>query len=314
MRPSHPRAGSGAGLRGRERGADVNIGGRTGAEVSRALTDLLGSAATRLVARRGDVHEIVHDARKDLKAFRSYLRLVRAIVDADAYRRLNAAARDAARALSEARDSQALHDAISQLEKADRRGLVDIAGLRRAADTAVARSAGRKALRDLCRHVAGDLRPHRDEVAGWSLTDDRDAYLDGLVATYRAARKALRKGFDSGLADDLHEARKRVIHWRYQLELFSGLWPRAIKAEVRELQDLREDLGQHNDLVLLQQRIAEGVDGFAGLTQREASLDAILVLRAERSRTAARRAGLLFSDAPKARRRRLEAWWNAQVR
>lgn len=292
----------------------MNIGGRTGAEVSRALTDLLGSAATRLVARRGDVHEIVHDARKDLKAFRAHLRLVRAIVDADAYRRLNEAARDAARALSEARDSQALHDAISQLEKADRRGLVDIAALRRAADTAVARSAGRKALRDLCRRVAGNLRPLRDEVAGWSLTDDRNAYLDGLAATYRAARKALRKGFDSGLADDLHEARKRVIHWRYQLELFSGLWPRGIKAEVRELQDLREDLGQHNDLVLLQQRIAEGVEGFAGLAQREAGLDAILVLRAERSRTAARRTGLLFSDAAKARRRRLEAWWNAQVR
>ncbi|TCT05398.1 CHAD domain-containing protein [Tepidamorphus gemmatus] len=292
----------------------MHIGGRIGAEVNRALTDLLGSAVTRLVARRGDVHEIVHDARKDLKAFRSYLRLVRGIVDAEAFRRLNAAARDAARSLSEARDAQALHDAISQLEMADRRGLLDIAALRRAADTAVGGSAGRKAVRDLCRQVAGDLRPIRDEVAGWNLTDDRDAYLDGLATTYRAARKALRKGFGSGLAGELHEARKRVIHWRYQLELFSGLWPRAIKAEVRELQDLREDLGQHNDLVLLQQRIAEEVDGFAGLPQREACLDAILVLRAERTRTAARRAGLVFCDAPRARRRRLQAWWAAQLR
>lgn len=287
----------------------MNIGGRTGSEVSGALTDLLSSSAARLVSRRGDVHEIVHDARKDLKAFRSYLRLVRALVGEEAYARLNAVARDAARALSEARDSQALHDAIDQLEKSAPRRRIDIAALRRGADSAVAQSAGRKALRDLCRAVAGRIRPLRDEVADWTLPDDHDAYLDGLATTYRAARKALRKGLGSGLAEDLHEARKRVIHWRYQLELFSGLWPRLLKAEVRELQDLREDLGQHNDLVLLQRRIADGEDGFAGLKQREVCLDAILVLRAQRTRTAARRAGLLFSEPPKSRRRRLEGWW-----
>ncbi len=292
----------------------MNLSGRTGTEVGRALTDLLNSAIARLVSRRGDVHEIVHDARKDLKAFRSYLRLVRVSLDEADYARLNAAARDAARALSEARDSQALHDAIDQLEKASPRRRIDIAALRRGAASAVAQSAGRKALRDLCREVARQMRPHRDEVAGWNLPDDHDAYLDGLATTYRAARKALRKGLGSGLAEDLHEARKRVIHWRYQLELFSSLWPRLLKAEVRELQDLREDLGQHNDLVLLQKRIADGVDGFAGLKQREACLDAILVLRARRTRTAARRAGLLFTEPPKSRRGRLEAWWKTATK
>lgn len=289
---------------------DLDVAGPVGNQVGRIMGDLLGSAIGRLRAR-GDVHEAVHDARKDLKAFRSYLRLVRRIIGGDDYRALNEAARDAARSLSEARDSQALHDAIGQLERRQRgaRARFDIAPLRRAADGLVAASANARTIRALSRQVADALGPCRARMLERHLTDDRDAYLDGLATTYRRARRALRLGLATGIAEDLHEARKAVIHWRYQMELFSGLWPRLVKAEVRELQDLREDLGQHNDLVMLQNRIEAGRDGFGGLAEAERYLDVITVLRADRVRTAGRRAALVLWDSPRARRARLAAWW-----
>lgn len=313
----------GGGLRARERAGrhagcaltkQIDVSGPVGGALRAVMEDLLADAVARLGARKGDVHEAVHDARKNLKAFRSCLRLVRAEIG-DAYDELNVQARDAARALAGARDTQALHDAIGQIEKScgQRRDRPDTDALHKAADAEAERAASDRAIRQAAREVAALLSPCRRQVRGWRLPDGPDAYVAGLRRTYRAARRALRQGLDTHLPEDLHEARKRVIHWRYQLDLFTGLWPRVVRAEVRELQDLREDLGQHNDLVLLETRIRDRAGGFASLPDTDPVLDAITVLRARRARAAARRGALLFSMSPGNQKARLSRWWAASL-
>ncbi|MEJ8570342.1 CHAD domain-containing protein [Microbaculum marinum] len=286
-----------------------------GSQVGEIMVGLLDEAVGRLTARKGNVHEAVHEARKNLKAFRSYLRLLRAIIGDDSYRSLNVQARDAARILSGARDTVALHDAIAHVAKYTRRSRtrIDVKSLHKAADAEVRASAGTAAVRIMAREVADLLSPCRAELGTLSLPDRPGPYVEGLGKTYATAQRVLADGLATRLPDDMHEARKRVIHWRYQLDLFTGLWPRLLKSEVRELQDLREDLGQHNDLVLLESRLGAGDNGFAGIADAEAVLDAITVLRARRADAARYRGALLFVDTRSERAERLARWWQAAL-
>jgi len=291
----------------------ISVTEPVGPQMGGIMVGLLDQAVKRLTSSTGNIHEAVHDARKNLKAFRSYLRLLRAIIGDDSFRRLNIQARDAARILSGARDTVALHDAIGHVEKYYRKSAQrpDIGALRRAADVEIRDTASEASIRTATRKVTAMLKPCRDEVRAWTLPDNPAPYVKGLAKTYGTAAKALGKGLATRLPDDMHEARKRIIHWRYQLDLFTGLWPRRLKAEVRELQDLREDLGQHNDLVLLETRIVAAEGGFAGLQDSEMYLDAITVLRADRARTAGFRGSLLFDETPAARAAELDRWWQA---
>ena len=282
---------------GRALKAKVDVARAVGKDVRSVMDELLKDAVARLSSRKGNIHEAVHDARKNLKAFRSYLRLLRSLIGED-YRALNVQARDAARTLSGARDSVALHDAIDQVEAyfAHRRKRPDIAVLRKAAD-----AERRQAASDAVIRAAITLK----------LNAFDDPYVDGLTTTYKTARRRLQLGLDTRLPVDLHEARKRVIHWRYQTDLFFSLWPRVLKATVRELQDLREDLGQHNDLVLLESRIRAAEGGFEGLETPEPFLDSITVLRARRVHRACYRRALLFCDPPSLVSDHLTTWWTA---
>lgn len=297
---------------GRALKAKVDVARAVGKDVRSVMDELLKDAVARLSSRKGNIHEAVHDARKNLKAFRSYLRLLRSLIGED-YRALNVQARDAARTLSGARDSVALHDAIDQVEAyfAHRRKRPDIAVLRKAADAERRQAASDAVIRAASRDVAKLLGPCRETVRAWTLPDDADPYVDGLTTTYKTARRRLQLGLDTRLPVDLHEARKRVIHWRYQTDLFFSLWPRVLKATVRELQDLREDLGQHNDLVLLESRIRAAEGGFEGLETPEPFLDSITVLRARRVHRACYRRSLLFCDPPSLVSDHLTTWWTA---
>ncbi|WP_436643230.1 CHAD domain-containing protein [Microbaculum sp. FT89] len=292
--------------------ARVDVARTVGSDVRGVMDELLQDAVALLSSRKCNVHEAVHDARKNLKAFRSYLRLLRSLIGED-YRALNVQARDAARTLSGARDSVALHDAIDQVEAyfAHRRIRPDITALRNAADAESREAASDDVIRAASRDVAKLLKPCRETVRAWKLPDDADPYVDGLTATYKSARRLLQLGLDTRLPVDLHEARKRVIHWRYQMDLFTSLWPRVLKATVRELQDLREDLGQHNDLVLLESRIRAAEGGFEGLESPEPFLDSITVLRARRVHWALYRQALLFCDHPSVVSDHLTTWWKA---
>lgn len=279
------------------------------------MVGLLDQAVTRLASSNGDIHKAVHEARKTLKAFRSYLRLLRSMIGEESYRSLNIQARDAARVLSGARDTVVLHDAIGHVEKYFRTSphRPDFKALRHAADAEIRGTASEAAIRKATRQVVATLKPCREAVSGWNLPDEPDAYVTALGKTYARTARALANGLDTRLPDDMHEARKRVIHWRYQLDLFVGLWPRRLKAEVRELQDLREDLGRHNDLVLLESRILSAKGGFADLADADRFLDAITVMRAGCAHSAEYRFALLFAESPSARTKELARWWRAAL-
>jgi CHAD domain-containing protein len=83
-------------------------------EVRRILLEWIAAAAATL-GKKKITDADIHDARKQLKKARAALRLLRRSIGEIAYRRENAALRDAARPLGVARDSRVLVAAFDAL-------------------------------------------------------------------------------------------------------------------------------------------------------------------------------------------------------
>ncbi len=106
--------------------------------------------------------------------------------------------------------------------------------------------------------------------------------------------------------EDLHALRRRVVDHRYQMELIVPLWPRFGRMWAEEAERLRGRLGKCQDLAVLER--------LTGLHQplahwRSKLAPAAAERRLQLAHRAARIAGRLFAERPKAFRRRLETLW-----
>jgi CHAD domain-containing protein len=277
-----------------------------------ALTDV---AQLELAAALGVVNdrqlsstEAVHDMRKALKRWRALLRLLEPFLAEDG-RRLRIEARDLARTLQSAREPRSALDALADLgelpEALSPRSLATITGRLEA----MVRAGEAKTLTDEARNdLRARLQATVGEVERWPLGRiDGPAIAGRLGATYRRARNAIPDDWRQASAEDLHELRKRVVEHRYQMELIEPLWPKLGRAWVAEAQKLRERLGSYQDLAVLTGMTA----AHQPLAPWRSRLASLIAARQERHlASAARIAGRLFAEKPKAFRRRIEALWS----
>jgi CHAD domain-containing protein len=275
-----------------------------GEALAGAAHDILHEARDALDDRARPDAAAVHEYRKDMKRWRALLRLIAAFLGPEGGG-LQRQARDLARELAPARDAQAALDALADLGKAEPdlpaamtealRGRIE---KMRASETT--------ALDEDMRQKLGTALAGAELAAEhWPLESIGFAELAAaLAAGYRRARKAVPPDFAAASAEQLHELRKRVIVHRYQMELVAPLWPRMTKAWIAEAQRLRERLGSHHDL---------GVLGALAAARRPLSrwrarlAPAIAARQAAHVAAAAKIAGRLFAEKPKAFRNRHEA-------
>jgi hypothetical protein len=89
-------------------------------------------------------------------------------------------------------------------------------------------------------------------LEGWDLSAVGTEEIVAAVArTYRQARRRGRLAFDGDDPVALHAFRARVVDLRYQLALLSCAWPEVLNAQAEALNELREALGDFNDLHVL---------------------------------------------------------------
>ncbi len=273
----------------------------------------------------GDAHDVledegrpgpvaVHDIRKEMKRWRSMLRLLAPFLG-EAGQTLREDARALARRLSTARDAQsaldAFHDAVDATLHLEPtlapQSLITIharlEGLKNELQSKIWDEEMRQQLSDYVTAAAY-------QVSHWQLDRlDFAALSDRLAATYRRARRALPEDWETTGADDLHELRRRVIEHRYQMELVEPAWPRLGRIWVDEAQRLRNRLGACQDLAVLAQFTAPHQ---LLAPWRSRLIPLVAYRQAEHVKAAARVAARLFAEPPKAFRRRLEALWEAQ--
>jgi CHAD domain-containing protein len=189
----------------------------------------------------------VHEARRRCKKLRALFRLVRSGF-AD-YAVANAAVRDAARALSGARDTHVLRQTLSDL--------LEWGGGHALVPEPV--SSGSDEERAALAGFAVRLTALRDECIGWDCSRiTLGTLVTGLSATYRKGRHAARAALTSLDDEQFHEWRKEAKYFGNQLRLLERAAPDMLAPAARLTGELGDLLGLHHDLSLLGEALNQG--------------------------------------------------------
>jgi len=268
--------------------------------------NILSHARVAITNPERSNQQAVHDFRRAMKQWRALMRLLEPFIP-DAVR-LRHEARDHARSLSLARDSQSALNAFDDLAK---RGLA-------LSERSAATVRGRiEAIRGSEEQAV--LTPElRDALIGWLDTvtaaietwpldpfDFSDIAVR-LAAGYREARQRIPADWTQASAEELHQLRRRVVDHRYQMELIEPLWPRLGRMWTDEAERLRDRLGRCQDLEVLKRLTGP----HQPLARWRSRLTPASTQRStELAHRAARIALRLFAERPKAFRQRLETLW-----
>lgn len=280
--------------------------------VRRIVLEQIDRAVAEIDDRALDRDETVHQVRKCCKKIRAVLRLVRPRIGDEAYRRENAAYREAARELSRARDAAVLLQTCTNMREAidgaaDREALAAITDAlcseqERPADD-------ESALEERIAECRRKLQAARQRVAFWPLGGDGfDTIARGLRETYHRGRRAFRRAYKHVSAEHFHEWRKRVKDDAYHMTLLRGLGGKRLKARRRRLAALGERLGRLHDLDVFGDFIA-GEHG--GAERATVLLDE---QRDELRRTLRPLGKRLFKERPQALASRLRRAWDRWYR
>ena len=254
--------------------------------------------------------EAVHEVRKALKRWRALLRLLARPLGEPADQ-MRTEARELMRSLSGARDAQSALDALNDLRKSDLPLSPTSAETMRARLTEMRDAAEKTSFtKDMRAKLARYLDFATLSLERWPLKAiDFDTVADGLIATYRRARQLVPESWPGAEPEHLHDLRRRVVEHRHQMDLTEPLWPRLGKVWAEEAQRLRNQLGACQDLAMLTNFTAPH-QPLAHWRSRLAPV--IEARRTAHLKSAARLAGRLFAEKPKAFRRRIAALWSAR--
>lgn len=259
--------------------------------------------------------ETVHQVRKRCKKIRALLRLARPAFEST-YQKENAAFRDRARALSEARDATSRIECVDALkERSSSSSSPKLEALDRVRAALIAHRDELYDGSEVSRRLSefrDEMTSARDRARGWTLDDGGfGAVGRGVKKTYRRARKAMAEAEQTPTVENFHEWRKRVKYHRYHTRLLRPLWETVLQARREELHQLSDLLGDAHDLAVLRRWLVDHAEDMGASEQLHDAL-AIADERRQILRAHAFPLGRrLFFDAPKQFRKRARAYWNS---
>lgn len=223
---------------------------------ARGMRDILHRQLETSIAdlpRIAPTDEQIHTARKHMKAARATLRLLRPVLSAAAYRAANRTLRDAARALSAARDDTVLLKILGALARrtkgcGKRRAL---AAFRDRLQRDARRRRDQLAARGL-RASAARLHRALTQLDSWPAPPEEwQPVYASLCDTYRKGRSCARRNEQRASGSTLHEWRKRAKYLRSQLEVIAPVQHASVEAMAAKLHKLSDHLGDEHDLAVL---------------------------------------------------------------
>lgn len=232
------------------RAISIGAAGPVGAEFREAFIAAFDEASAWLVSRTAPLERRVHLTRRSIKRLRAMLRLLKPSYG-QKITPINAALRDAARALSGARDAAVVRQTLNKLRKkaatrAENDAIEKLLSLfpeEKAAPPGHAMGEA-KSLIATARRVLATLHLHENHA----LTNN---IIEGYVAIYRKGQKGLHASEENPTTDGLHEWRKAVQDRRYAAQLFRADWPEAGEAPAKALGTLSDHLGVDHDLAMV---------------------------------------------------------------
>lgn len=230
----------------------------------------------------------VHNARKEIKKLRATLRLVCEDTGRRKYRRAVQPLRRAAGVLAAARDARVRFRALQHLaDDAEKRFPALYQTLRkiwRRETRRLLKSRSLSSTRRLLRKAGRRMRRLKPALSGPS------AFVPGLRHSYELAREHFAAARREPSPEHLHEWRKKVKDFWYQLQLAAPVHPPEIRRMLDRLELLGEQLGDDHDLSLLRQCAAD--------TPEVAKLNRLIAARQRTLRRAALKLGSQLFDPP----------------
>jgi CHAD domain-containing protein len=277
--------------------------------------------------------ESIHEARKDLKSLRAVLRLARGSILGEVRRRENIFFRDAGRALSVARDRQALLEALEYFSKRRHRhqraptpGHESIHRFIEKIGGKIGQEMVDELPRDTLRQLLEELRGAKRRVGLWfdgvllQPTNEWATFVGtGLRRTYRQGRNLVWQfdmiGPKNASDETWHELRKCAKALGYQLRLLRPIWPGPINVLLAEIDQLTDRLGDDHDLAVLRGRILNEPYN-PSETQESADTRQILLQSLDRRKRKLQSDSLqlarrIYVEKPSQFERRLAAYWQA---
>ncbi len=264
-----------------------------------------------LHAAAGGTHSGIHRARKQLKFMRSFLRLVREAIGDNSFKTDNLLLREAANRLASARRASAMIEAVAKMSY-----LTDgcLPALRQAAQADHDSQMGRNALSTEVTEALKLVEQVQRNSADWRLPRrDLWLYVKAMRRSYSSARKFLKLGWECGEVHLLHEARKSVIHQLHHLEIIRPAWPEILRPWQKQLQVLREFLGDLNDLEDMEALLDDQSSAFSRLEDKEAVHALFVKRRGDLVEGALPLAKKLYSETPETFALRINAIWETII-
>jgi CHAD domain-containing protein len=281
-------------------GARRIAAGRT----EKALERLRGADDGKLAAA-------IHGARKDLKKLRSVLRLVRDELGGKTFKAENRRYRDAGRLLSGSRDAGVKLETLLELRHRFE-DLPESPGERWEGMLETERDELAAVMRNETAGQIGQaiaaIETGQDAIRQWSLRTSSWALVGpGLARSYRDGRAAMKQVLADPTADNVHAWRKRVKDLWHQLRIVRDAWPQLLGETVDQAHELTELLGDHHDLAVLAEDLCTRDD-----LLDHGAFEAAIAKRQDQLLGAALGIGRrLYTEKPKAFRRRIKRYWLA---
>jgi CHAD domain-containing protein len=211
-----------------------------------ALVRSVGVAAAGFPGPGEEAPKRVHDVRKTLKEARAIARLFLDCVGEPARVTITALAATR-RQIGRTRDLDVMALRVKRLEPPPEVSKPLMAAIARE------REAAQRARRGLSASTPRTrLNAIVRRLEGWDLSAvGTEEIVDAVARTYRQAQRRGLVAFETEDPTALHALRARVVDLRYQLALLSCAWPEALNAQAEALNELREALGDFNDLHVL---------------------------------------------------------------
>ncbi|HET6147985.1 MAG TPA: CHAD domain-containing protein [Polyangia bacterium] len=282
---------------------------------------LIAEELGRAVAAAGDpalsLEERVHELRSRLKKARAVVRLLRTHEGRPARRarREDHWMRDVARTLAAGREALVMPLTLQRVRAVSRKSKhhSDLNRLLGSAEAAARRElsgAAQTGIERALRKAAAAIRGHRSRLADASLSHPRRVLRNGLLASYRDARRALAKLPPAPSPEPLHRWRTQVKRLGYQVRLLRRIAPAIWRALGAPLERLGDELGEVHDLVVLESWIAAQAP-ISGPAARARLTAAITEVRHQRERQARVVGKRLLKERPRALEEKLKKAWRA---
>ncbi len=207
------------------------------------------------LSRKTQINYHVHQSRLCCKRIRSILRLARPALINDDYRFFNRFYRDASRRIAQARDLTALIETIDLLISGTSSSKLVIFLTREKHRLFIKRKnlLNSTDFKNQKQEISDLFVAAETKLENISIKDNEITLLgSGILNTYHKGVIFWELNLKNNDCHLMHEWRKQVKYFWYQLVVLEPLWPVIFEALAREFQALSKLLGQYQDLTLLE--------------------------------------------------------------